>query len=210
MEIPCKTIYVDMDDVLCQAACHFLIIVEREFGKRISYEQLTNFDVGHACGLSSGERAELYRIVHRPEELMRMAPIAEAGTELKGWKDRGFEIAVVTGRPPESAEVSIAWLAKHKIAHSSFTVVDKYARFPTEKTEAISLAELATRRFCWAVEDSLPMARFLAGSMKVPVALIDRPWNRSDKDDIRINRYNGWGELAAALPGNGISIGGRE
>ena len=38
MELDSKIIYVDMDDVLCQAARHFLVIVEREFGKRITYE----------------------------------------------------------------------------------------------------------------------------------------------------------------------------
>lgn len=195
-----KAIYVDLDDVLCRAARHFLLIVEREFGKTIAYEQLTNFDVGDSCGLTSNERDELYRIVHRPEELMSMAPIDEAVAGLTLWEEQGFEIAIVTGRPPESAEVSTAWLTKHKIPHRSFTVVDKYSRFATERTVAISLAELATRRFCWAVEDSLPMAEYLAREMKVPVALLDCPWNQSDEGKGRISRYRGWQELAAALP----------
>ncbi|HMF47935.1 MAG TPA: hypothetical protein VK603_04790, partial [Candidatus Saccharimonadales bacterium] len=78
MKTNSKTIYVDMDDVLCQAARHFLVIVERQFGKRFTYEQLTNFDVGEAWGLGPEERDELYRIVHRPEELLRMEPVAEA------------------------------------------------------------------------------------------------------------------------------------
>src|ERR1700754_5096794 len=126
------TIYVDLDDVLCQAACHFLVIIDREFGKQIANEQLTNFDVGHSCGLTPGERYELYRIVHRPEELLRMAPIAEAIDVLRRWHEEGFDIAIVTGRPPESSEVSLAWVAEHEIPHSSLTVVDKYSRFATE------------------------------------------------------------------------------
>ncbi len=195
-----RTIYVDLDDVLCQAARHFLTIVAREFGKRIAYDQLTNFDVGHACGLKPDERDELYRIVHRPDELLSMAPIDRAIAVLKRWEELGFEIAVVTGRPPESVDVSIAWLVKHKIPYSSFTVVDKYSRFPAENTGAISLAELATRRYCWAVEDSLPMAQYLAGAMGVSVALIDCPWNQSDDGHRRISRYRDWQELAAAVP----------
>jgi len=161
-----RTIYVDLDDVLCQAARHFLVIIDREFGKQITYEQLTHFDVGHSCGLTPDERDELYRIVHRPDELLRMAPIAEAIEVLKRWRAEGFGVAIVTGRPPESYEVSLAWLAKHEIPHSSLTVVDKYSRFATENTKAITLAELSTRQFCWAVEDSLPMAQFLADRMK--------------------------------------------
>jgi uncharacterized HAD superfamily protein len=196
MKTNSKTIYVDMDDVLCHAARHFLVIVEREFGKRITYEQLTNFDVGESCGLGSEERDELYRIVHQPEELLRMEPVNDALNVLRRWQDEGFEIAIVTGRPPESFEPSLEWLANHRVAHDSFTLVDKYSRFKTESTLAISLGELASRQFCYAVEDSLPMAEYLAGSMKVPVALIDCPWNRTDTDCAQVSRCKDWRVIA--------------
>ena len=201
MEAACKTIYVDMDDVLCQAARHFLIIVEREFGRRISYEQLTNFDVGHACGLRPEERDELYRIVHQPDELLRMLPIEAALPVLKAWQEAGFEIAIVTGRPPDSYEPSVEWLARHGVSYSSFTVVDKYSRFTTDPSMAISLAELAAHRFCWAVEDSLSMAQFLASQMNVPVALIDCPWNRTNAAHAQVNRYATWPAIADAMSG---------
>jgi uncharacterized HAD superfamily protein len=193
----CRTIYVDLDDVLCQAARHFLVVVEREFGKRIAYEQLTNFDIGHSCGLAREERDELYRVVHQPEELLSMAPVQEAIAVLKRWEERGFDIAIVTGRPPESVDVSLAWLAKHQVPHSSFTIVDKYSRFRADDANAISLAKLATRRFCWAVEDSLPMAQYLAGYMKLPVALIDCPWNQSEETLVGIDRYRDWKAIHA-------------
>jgi uncharacterized HAD superfamily protein len=197
MTTDCRTIYVDLDDVLCQAARHFLVIVEREFGKLIAYEQLTNFDVGHSCGLTREERDELYRVVHQPEELLSMAPVHEAIAVLKRWEERGFEIAIVTGRPPESVDVSLAWLAKHQVSYSSFTIVDKYSRFRADDANAISLAKLATRRFCWAVEDSLPMAQYLAGYMKLPVALIDCPWNQSEETLVGIDRYRDWKAIHA-------------
>jgi uncharacterized HAD superfamily protein len=198
MRADCRTIYVDLDDVLCHAARHFLLVVEREFGKQMSYEQLTNFDVGHSCGLSAAERDELYRIVHRADELLSMAPIAEAIAVLSNWVTHGYEIAIVTGRPPESAEVSLEWLARHRITHHSFTVVDKYARFAATSARAITLDELSSRRFCWAVEDSLPMAQYLAGRMQVPVALLDRPWNQCSEED-GIARCHDWASLDATV-----------
>jgi uncharacterized HAD superfamily protein len=192
MDSPSKIIYLDLDDVLCQAARHFLMVVEREFGKRIDYEQLTSFDVGRSCGLTPAEREKLYQVVHCPDELLSMAPIDEAIEAVKRWHGQGFEIAIVTGRPPESYDASIEWLARHEIAYGSFTVVDKYSRFSTENTIAISLAELAARRFRWAVEDSLPMAQYLAGVMRVPVALIDCPWNRAGAEHPGISRFQNW------------------
>src|SRR5574341_1273225 len=172
MGLNSRAIYVDLDDVLCETARHFLVIVEREFGKLVNYEQLTDFDIGTSCGLRTDERDELYRIVHQPDELMKIAPIESAISVLRQWRNAGFEIAIVTGRPPDAYEPSVAWLSQHEVPHHSFTMVNKYSRFETENTVAISLGELAAREFCWSVEDSLPMAQYLAGQMKVPVALI--------------------------------------
>lgn len=195
-----KTIYVDFDDVLCATARHFLAVVEREFDKRIAYDELTDFDIGTSCGLRPEETEELYRIVHRPDELMQMAPIDGAIAALRQWADSGYEIAIVTGRPPESYEPSLAWLTRYRVPHQSFSMVDKYSRFTTDNTVAIRLDELAQREYCWAVEDSLPMAQFLATQMKLPVALIDCPWNRAAADHVNVGRYAEWQTLAAQMP----------
>ena len=199
-----RTIYVDMDDVLCQTARGFLAILEREFGKCIAYEQLTHFDIGAACNLQPNERDQLYRIVHEAHELLNLEPVADAMQVLQRWSAAGYEIAIVTGRPPQSQEVSLEWLARHHVAFETFTMVDKYGRFATDDTVAITLNELSARRFCLAIEDSLPMAQYLAGQMGVPVALIDCPWNRADAEHSGIARYSTWSEIAAAMP-NGIA-----
>jgi hypothetical protein len=191
-------IYVDLDDVLCHAARHFLAIVLREFGRRVAFEQLTDFDVGVACGLRPAERDELYRIVHEPDELLAMAPVPEAIALLGRWAESGREIAIVTGRPPAAREPSLAWLARHRVPHHSFTQVDKYGRFAGDAAAgSLSLEALAARSYCWAVEDSLPMARFLAGRMRVPVALLDAPWNRQGGPLPGVQRFQEWEAIAA-------------
>jgi uncharacterized HAD superfamily protein len=200
MSVKSKTIYVDLDDVLCQTASYFLAIVEREFGKRIAYEDLIHFDMGESCGLRSEEREELYRIAHEPDELAQIAPIAEAINTVTEWIQQGYEIAIVTGRPPDSYEPTVSWMMQHRVPHHSFTMVDKYGRFATHDTIAISLEELASRSYCWAVEDSLPMAQYLADQMRVRVALIDRPWNRTDFAHPWLNRCRDWEAIARAWP----------
>lgn len=194
-----KFVYVDMDDVLCETARQCLAIIEREFGKGIAYEQLTTFDLGAACRLEPLEISEFFRIVHHPDELLRMEPIDGAIAALQKWTVAGYEIAVVTGRPPATYEPSLEWLARHEVPYHSFTVVDKYGRFETANTFGINLSALTARRFCWAVEDSPLMARYLANQMRVPVALLDRPWNRIDVEHSLIGRYRHWREIAAAL-----------
>jgi uncharacterized HAD superfamily protein len=208
MKSQTRKIYVDMDDVLCHTARRFLTIIEREFGKCVGYEQLTNFDIGHACDLRPQERVELYRIVHEANELFNLEPIDGALEVLQEWAGVGYEIAIVTGRPPESYDVSLAWLARHGVPYRSFTMVNKYGRFSTENTVAITLEQLRAHQFCWAVEDSLPMAQYLAEEMAVPVALIDCPWNRGGAGHTNIARCGDWRDIAAGLQRHSKRNGG--
>jgi uncharacterized HAD superfamily protein len=194
-----KTIYVDMDDVLCETARGCLVIIEREFSKRVPYECLTNFDLGQACDLDAEETAALYHIVHHPDELLKLEPIRGAMPILKQWIGAGYEVAIVTGRPPVTYEPSLEWLERHEVPYQSFIMVDKYGRFETENTIAASLSEFAEQPFYFAVEDSPTMARFLAEQMKVPVKLFDRPWNRAALNHPNITRFNHWHEIAGAF-----------
>jgi uncharacterized HAD superfamily protein len=196
----CKTIYVDMDDVLCETARRFLVVIEREFGKRVFYEQLTDFNLEQAAGLLPEERAKLYETVHNPEEILCIEPITEAIDVLRLWAADGYEIGIVTGRPPDTYEPSIEWLSRYKVPHHSFTIVDKYGRFHAQNTIGLTLSELAGRQFCCAVEDSLPMAQFLAKEMKVPVALLNRPWNRGENGYPIIARCDNWSAIGELVP----------
>ena len=200
-----RTIYVDMDDVLCETARGCLEIIERVFGKRIAYEQLTDFNLGNSCELSTEETAELYHIVHHPDELLKLEPVTGAIAVLNQWIAAGFEIAIVTGRPPVTYEPSLDWLAQEGVPYHSFTVVDKYGRLTIEKTIAVSLPELATRQFAFAVEDSSTMATYLAEQMKVSVRLFDRPWNRATIEHPKITRHNHWFEIAEVFLSSRVS-----
>ncbi len=194
-----RTIYVDMDDVLCETARRFLVVIEREFGKRVSYETLTDFNLERAAGLLPEERKKLYQTVHYPQEILSIEPIQEAIEVLNRWAASGYEIAIVTGRPPDTYEPSIEWLSRYGVPYDSFTIVDKYGRFQTENTIGLTLSELTGRQFFWAVEDSLPMARFLAAEMQVPVALLDRPWNGGENGHSMITRCSNWLEIGKTL-----------
>jgi uncharacterized HAD superfamily protein len=187
-----RAIYVDLDDVLCETAQHCLQIVERDFGRSVKFESLTVFDLGLACSLTSDERERLYRTIHEPEEMLHLTPIPEAISVLREWSTCGYEIAIVTGRPPETLEATESWLERHDVPHDSITLVDKYGRFDTAGTCAIGLHDLKARRYAWAVEDSLPMAHFLGHDMGLDVLLIDRPWNQSTGLHPNVSRHRDW------------------
>jgi hypothetical protein len=189
------SIYIDMDDVLSESNQTFLQILEREFGKKVAYSQITTFDLQASFGLSDDEYAHFFECIHAPDEMMLHAPVSGARETLKHWQDIGYRICVLTGRPLDTREVSLQWLALHEFAHDSFSIVNKYGRAASKGKQSLSLEMLSTCSFDFAVEDSGQMARFLSEQMGVTVALLDRPWNRSMSFNSNVKRCADWTEI---------------
>jgi len=197
-------IYVDLDDVLSETARAFIVLLETHFSKSVAFEAIHSFDLGKSFGLTADELSHFMHLAHTPEVLAALQPIDGAVEALHTYLSLGYEIAIITGRPPSSAPVTRQWLGDHAIPYHSLTFVDKYARggYPSSHPAVISLDELAALRFCFAIEDSSDMARFIADRMQVPVALLDRPWNRrASVSDARspalIARCAGWAEIVS-------------
>ena len=196
-------IYVDIDDVLAQTARAFARVFEQEYGRRIDLEEIESFDLGVSLGLSPESLDDFMKSVHRPEVLAEIEPMEGAVEVLAAWVDRGYEVAVVTGRPPGTEAVSREWLSKQEVPHHSLTFLDKYSWSEDlfSGSQAISIEELSRRSFSLVVEDSAEVACRLAGALDAPVALLDRPWNRSSprpEDELkgRIFRCRDWQDVA--------------
>jgi uncharacterized HAD superfamily protein len=74
-------------------------------------------------------------------------------------------------------------------------MVDKYSRENIDTKIAISMEKFSEMKFSLAVEDSATMALHLSQKMGIPVALMDRPWNRRVNLNHKINRYKSWPDL---------------
>lgn len=188
-------IYIDMDDVITNTHQLLLHVLEREFGKKMSYSQITDFDLQRSFDLTDREYEHFFECVHDPEVMIRQAPVKGAKEVIQTWKDRGHTISILTGRPAVSRDVSITWLDRHGFLYDSFTIVNKYGRDASNGNGAISLESLLKKSFDLAVEDSGKMAKFLSERMGVRVALLDRPWNRDESFNHRVRRCAGWPEV---------------
>ncbi len=191
-----KRIYVDVDDVLAATSVSFLVLLEELFGKSLQVEDIHHFDLGKSFGLDSEDYATLMDAIHEPEVLESMRPVAGAAEVLGSWSDAGYEIAVMTGRPPQAIEVTRRWLGRHGLRYGHVECVDKYDRYHG----GTRLAAVREMRFQLAIEDSPEMAVFLARHGCQSVALMDRPWNRTlprldSSERARIVRVQGWEEI---------------
>jgi uncharacterized HAD superfamily protein len=188
-----------MDDVLAETARSFLVLVEQEFGKRIPFEAIHSFDLGRSFGLNPQQLDRLMELVHLPDSLVSLAPVPGAVDALRTFADAGFQIAVVTGRPATARDTTRSWLDDNRVPYHHLFFVDKYGRgYPEDGPDsALTLDQLTQHQFSFAVEDSAEMAVFLASRMALPVALLDRPWNRDlpsvgPEAERRIQRFGDW------------------
>ncbi len=188
-------IYVDFDDVLSDTTSAFLKILKLEFGKSVDFEDIFSFDLKASFNLNDSEYEKFFERVHQAEVIIAFAPIEGAIGVLEEWIKHGYQISIVTGRLTTAYEASLDWLAKHSVPYHSFTMVDKYSRGNIDTKIAISMEEFSEMKFSLAVEDSATMAWHLSQEMSIPVALMDRPWNRKVDLNHNIRRYKSWSDI---------------
>jgi uncharacterized HAD superfamily protein len=178
---PTPAVYVDYDDVLTETARAALELAATRFGKRLTFDRIHQFDLGESFGLGSAELAELMDALHSSDVLLAMRAVPGAIESLAAWGRAGLAVQIVTGRPPSTRAASEAWLARHGVVYERLLFVDKYGRNHAADriTPMLRLEDLHDRGYALAVEDSWDMALFLAGQVGLPVALLDRPWNRA-------------------------------
>jgi uncharacterized HAD superfamily protein len=204
-----RRIYVDLDDVLAQTGRMFLRVLAEEFGREVLFEEIHSYHLGDSFRLSPAELSEFMRLAHEPEALGSVLPMPGAVEVLTDWRRRGYEVFIVTGRPPTTREVTIGWLERHAVPYSEFRLLDKYSEFYRGEhgtpSGALSLAELPGLDFCLAVEDFPGTSEHLARELRVPVALFDRPWNREVEEigpdgGAPIVRCRDWAEIRRRFP----------
>ncbi|MDH3254282.1 MAG: bifunctional metallophosphatase/5'-nucleotidase [Acidobacteriota bacterium] len=199
-----QRIYVDMDDVLCETAHGFLALLSRIHDRSIEYEEIVSFDLGRSFDLTRDEVDAFMERAHRDDVLLDLDPIPGSIETLHEWKHRGYRLEIVTGRPPSSEPISRAWLDRHGVPYETLTFLAKYAHLhPASDFErAKPLSELSRDDYCLAVEDSRDMARFLADTLALDVALLDRPWNRNGEEPLpgQVVRCRDWDDLRLRFP----------
>ena len=125
---PNKSIYVDMDDVICETGRGFLVLLEAEFGRRVEFEDVREFDLTKSFNMTQDEIEEFMERAHQPGFLGALPPMPGAVETIQAWAAEGYEIEVRTGRPPSTRACSEEWLKRHAVPFANLKFVDKYGR----------------------------------------------------------------------------------
>ncbi len=170
-------VYIDFDDVLCETARALAEMAERFFGACVPYEAIEAFDLRTSFQLDEAAYLTLMQAAHHDDFLLNLTPAPDAVPALKALIAGGVEPVIVTGRPPDTQAVSLAWLALYDLRDIPIVHLDKYGRWPSGG--AVSLAEFNAMHFDAAVEDSPQGLDLLSVRTNCTVIVFDRPWNRN-------------------------------
>ena len=189
-----QRLYIDIDDVLAETTRSLARHARSHFGKDVSFEKMTTFDLRISLQLQEDEYESFMAEVHRPEFLRALPPAADAPEVLANWRSSGARIELVTGRPSSSQQSTIDWLEDHSMTYDSLEFIDKYGRYSENKTARLS--ELADRNYSFAIEDSASVATYLAENTSSRVLLYNRPWNQNEPlENQPIKRVHSWREI---------------
>lgn len=175
-----RRIYVDIDDVLSETIECLIDLLEVIHERRIDVEDVRHFDLQKSFGLARHEISEFMDRAHADEVIESIAPAEGAAKILSDWAGEDHEVMLVTGRPPSTNAASRRWLERHSIAHTALHHLDKWGRPSWNESDlpALRFEQIPGFAFDFAVEDSLDTATRLVEDFRIPVALMDRPWNR--------------------------------
>ncbi|MFP6655487.1 MAG: hypothetical protein VCB25_07650 [Myxococcota bacterium] len=198
-----RRIYVDIDDVLGQTIERLIVLLEQMHDRKVDLHQVEHFDLARSFGLNEADITPFMERAHEDEVIESISPMAGAAKVLSAWGEAGHRIALVTGRPPATNAASRRWLEAHDFSHESLHHLDKWSRpgWNNEGLPQIDFDDLADFDFEFAVEDSLDTAVRLVEEFNIPVALMDRPWNRdlnsvSRKTCEMLVRCSDWSQVA--------------
>ena len=191
-------IYIDFDDVLCETAKYFTVLVKELFAINVPYEQVHSFNLQKSFNLNDVQYDELMKAGHLPQNLLAYEETFGASKTVNKWKREGHDVYIITGRPFDSYEPSRKWLDTHKLEKIPLYCVDKYGREIINQNCSynMTLAELYKMDFDFAVEDSPSAFQHVSKFNHCKVAVYNRPWNKnSELPDFRFKRCNNWKEI---------------
>lgn len=194
-----RNIYIDMDDVLCDTAGHYIKLVKRIFDLEFGLEEIHSFNLQESFGLSKEENALMFKEAHKPDFTLSLEPFPGIADALHLLQECGYSVDIVTGRHTRAYSESLDWLQMHAIPFDTFTMVDKYGWPDTDRQIAVTMDMLSSKNFDCAIEDNLNMVTHLAVKMKTPVLLFDRPWNRNFLANGSVTRCYTWPEISSSI-----------
>ena len=176
-------IALDLDGVLADTMRLWLVIWNKRFGEKLTYEDLIEWDFWKRLNITEGE---FMKIMNEAWRMWTRMPPTEPSLSEKVSRLRSIgRIDIVTARPKETEQYALKWLKKHKIPY------DDYVWIRSSRVKA-------KLNYDVFIDDSPLLVDGCVMHRKI-LLLYDRPWNREIREDLYVKRISSLGEAYELL-----------
>jgi len=169
-----RVIGIDIDSVLADSIELFIPFLNERFNKNLKLEDIVHYDFDKCYNVSPEEILEAFKDLTK-YKLWRDIPIMDYAIEFMDYLTSRHIAVIVTSRPEEHMkDITLEWLAKHKIKYSDLLFMDE-----KRDNDKYITGLKNGYKFDLFIEDCYEFAVKIL-KYDIPVILIDYPWNRQE------------------------------
>lgn len=188
---------IDIDNVISDTFSSYLEKFNRKFNTRISYEELSDFYYFEKYSGVDKKKVEIFieKITRDYGYHFSLKPYEEAIRVIKKWMRESVSIHYITLRPSYMKKVTLDWLKKHRFfgKNATLDLYDDSISYTSDADYKKKISEKIGIDFL--IEDAWEIAT----EFKIPVFLLDRPWNRNVNLPKNIKRVHDWQEIESRV-----------
>lgn len=186
---------IDIDNVISDSYPAYLEKFNRLYGTSIEIEEIKEFYYLNEYIEKNKHRWGrqvvnfIGELVYDESFQLNLPPINEAVEVIGDWLMKGYRIHYITSRPNKTRQLTLKWLRNNGFwkKHCRLDLYDEKGPFATDTEYKVKTAQKYGLNVF--IEDALEIAR----AMKMPVFLMDRPWNQGkiNGNIIRVDSFSG-------------------
>lgn len=192
-----KVIAVDADEILAAFLEHFLIYHNSRYETNLSKADVFSFKLEELFGIPEDEVLSRMNSYYEEGEVLKIEVVPGAIEGVNNLLKKGYELQIITARPPFYKEVTVEWVGKHfpdkfKQIHFAFNPFNKNSE---KLTKAQICKQIGAKVL---IDDNLVNALDCAKN-GILVYLMDAPWNQVEDLPSNIVRVKSWSEIVSLL-----------
>ena len=192
-----KIIGVDADEILAEFMEHFLMFHNLKYQTNFSKNEISSFRFEEVFKIE--EKAVLRRIgeFYEAEAVSEIKPVKGAIEGINKLLEKGYELEIITARPPYYREITVEWVEKHfpekfKQIHFAFNPFNK-------NSERLTKAQICKQIGAEVLIDDNLVNALDCAENGIMVYLMNAPWNQTQDLPKNVVRVESWEEIVKKL-----------
>lgn len=187
---------IDVDEVIVHFFKSYLEIFNEKFNEKVSFEELTNFNVWEVTNISKKDSLKISQEFGRSEKFHQMELVKDSIESIKGLFEN-HEIFFITSRPLDLKEKTYNFLKKHFPDKE----INLHISSGAWSSDLETKGEICKRlEIDFMIEDSASFANECSGN-GMKIFLLNKPWNKNEDISEEVIRVEGWKEILEHIEG---------